>query len=212
MRTKAVVGVAMLSGLSTLFGIGCQDGQSPAALGTTKSPFINVYTVKIQTNDSSSLPTCNSATEGETAMLTSTDSLETCFLGSWSIIPCMVGGAVAYDSSTNSLWACTEDGDGGAPAWAPVALSPVAGEAGAQGPAGPQGDAGPQGPQGDPGPQGAMGLQGDAGPPGDPGPQGPQGATGAQGPQGDPGAQGPAGPQGPAGMDGTNGANGEAGA
>jgi hypothetical protein len=37
-------------------------------------------------------------------------------------IPCLVGGAVAFDSATDSLWACTENIDGGPPMWAQITL------------------------------------------------------------------------------------------
>jgi len=60
-----------------------------------------------------------------------------------------------------------------------LALVPLAGCAGPEGPTGPQGTTGPQGEQGPAGPQGPTGPQGEQGPAG---PQGPQGEPGPENP------------------------------
>src|SRR5580658_9209503 len=131
MRTQAVAGVAILGGIVGLFGVGCESQQSSR---TVPSPDNGVYAVRVLADTASDLPTCDSTTSGETAIVTSTDTLETCMYGAWSTIPCLVGGSVAFDSNTDTLWACTENPEGGAPIWAPITLP--------QGAAGPQGEAG----------------------------------------------------------------------
>ncbi|HEX3851908.1 MAG TPA: hypothetical protein VHW01_13135 [Polyangiaceae bacterium] len=184
-----------------LVGIAGCGNSSPSAPSGTPAPVNGVYGVQIETTTSSSLPACNSKTAGETAIVTSTDTLESCVLGVWVPIPCLVGGAVAFDSATDSLWACTEAAKGGsAPQWTQITLPQgpmgATGATGATGAMGAMGATGPVGAQGDAGPMGAQGAQGDAGPPGPQGPQGDPGATGAQGPAG---PQGDAGPRGASG-------------
>ncbi len=130
---------------STLGLVGITScGNSPPSVSTAPpSPVNGVYGVQIQTSSPSSLPTCNSKTAGETAIVTSTDTLESCVLGVWVPIPCLVGGAVAFDSATDSLWACTEAAKGGtAPQWTQITL--------------------PQGPVGVMGATGATGAPGTA--------------------------------------------------
>ena len=63
----------------------------------------------------------NPKTAGETAIVTSSDTLESCVLGVWVPIPCLVGGAVAFDSAADSLWACTQS-SGGAAQWKQITL------------------------------------------------------------------------------------------
>ena len=190
MKLGLFAGITAASAIVLVGSVGCGDqGSGPP---TAPAPPNGVYSVEIQTNNASALPTCSKQTAGETAMLTSTDTLEVCVAGAWVRIPCLVGGGVAYNSATQTLWACTENTDGGSALWAPIAL-----------PQGPQGDAGPPGPQG---PPGARGPQGDSGPPGPQGPQGLAGPQGLQGEAGAPGAQGPQGPAGPQGEAGTPGA------
>lgn len=178
MKLEQCFGAIAVSGTVLVSGTGCGDrGPLPSPLGSDqtspKTASDGVYLVTTVVAVTSSLPACNSKTAGETAVVTSSDTLETCELGVWIAIPCLVGGAVAYDSTTNTLWACTESpdaGHGGAgivPAWQQITIQQ-----------GPPGATGPQGPQGD------------AGPPGPTGPAGPTGATGSQGPQGDPGEAG----------------------
>ncbi len=96
--------------------------------------------------------------------------LESCVAGVWVPIPCLVGGAVAFDSATDSLWACTQASNGSAPQWAQITL--------------PQGATGATGTTGQTGPTGSQGPKGDAGPTGAQGPEGDAGATGPQGPAG----------------------------
>ncbi len=186
MQLAVFVGLTSLCGITLLAGAGCGDaGPGSPAASTTLPPKNGVYSVQLESNTQ---PTCSRQTAGETAMITSTDTLETCVAGSWVTIPCLVGGAVAFDSATDSLWACTENTDGGAPIWAQITLP--------QGPTGPQG---PQGPKGDAGATGATGLQGPAGTNGTNGADGSTGATGPQGPAGTNGSPGVQGPQGDAG-------------
>ena len=176
--------------------LGC--GSSPPAVSPAAPPAINgVYTLQIEANNASSLPTCNSRTVGETAIVTSTSTLETCVAGVWVSVPCLVGGAVAFNSATNSLWACTQSSNGSSPQWSQITL--------------PQGPAGATGATGATGANGANGATGAVGPAGEQGPAGAQGAQGAPGADGAQGADGATGPQGPAGATGATGANGTPG-
>ena len=146
-------GVVTASVIGVLGTAGC-GSSAPSTSTAAPAPLNGVYTVQIQTVGSSGLPACSSKTAGETAIVTSTNTLESCVAGVWVPIPCLVGGAVAFDSATDSLWACTEAADGGHPVWAQVTLP--------KGPAGPQGatgNAGPAGPRGTPGVPGAPGTQ-----------------------------------------------------
>jgi len=161
---------------------GCSSDAKPSTGSATTSPTNGVYTVDLMSSSPSSLPACNSKTAGETAMLTSTNTLETCVAGVWVSIPCLVGGGVAYNSTTNTLWACTEGPSGSPALWTQITI-----------PQGPTGATGPTGPKG------STGTPGDAG------------ATGPQGPQGVPGMPGAVGPQGPAGTPGDAGLKGESG-
>jgi len=172
--------------MTLLASVGCGDAGrgSPTSSGVPV-PKDGVYAVQLEANTQ---PACSKQTAGKTAMITSTDTLETCVAGVWVPIPCLVGGAVAFDSVTDSLWACTENADGGAPLWAQITL-----------PQGATGATGPQGPKGATGPQGLQGPQGDAGVTGATGPQGPAGTNGTNGATGTSGPQGPQGPQGDAG-------------
>ncbi len=152
-----VGGMATASVIGLLGTAGC--GSSPPSTSATPPSALNgVYAVQIQTSSPSSLPTCNSKAAGETAIVTSTDTLESCVLGVWVPIPCLVGGAVAFDSATHSLWACTQAPSGGAALWSQVTLP--------QGPAGATGATGATGSSGGQGPAGPVGSGGDAGPPG----------------------------------------------
>lgn len=193
MKLAAFAGFTSLCAIAIVGSVGCGDAGPGSPTSSAALPKNGVYSVQLESNGTP--PTCNSKTAGETAMVTSTDTLETCVLRVWVPIPCLVGGAVAFDSATDSLWACTENTDGGPALWAQITLPQ--GPPGATGPEGPKGATGPQGPPGDAGATGAMGQQGPMGP---------------QGPQGDAGATGAAGPQGPAGTNGMNGANGATGA
>ncbi len=169
MKVGLFAWLAPVSGIA-LVGVGCGEQPSTPSTGAP-APVNGVYSVQIQSGTSSGVPACNSKTAGETAFVTSTATLESCVAGVWVPIACVIGGGVAFDSATDSLWACTESGDGGAPRWAQITL-----------PQGAQGATGATGPQG---PAGTQGSQGDAGPPG---PAGTAGPTGPQGPQGDAGA------------------------
>ena len=171
MKLAASVGLTSLCGITLLVSAGCGDAgpESPGTSSSTLLPNNGVYSVQIESN--SAPPACGKQTAGETAMVTSTDTLETCLAGVWVPIPCLVGGAVAFDSATDSLWACTENTDGGSALWTQITLPQ--GPQGATGPQGPKGATGPQGPQGDAGATGRAGATG---------------ATGPRGPQGDAGA------------------------
>jgi hypothetical protein len=176
MKQRTVVGVASVCGAALALGAACTEQ------GTTSPTATNgVFVVQIVTDTPTGLPLCNSHTGGETAIVTSTHTLESCIAGRWVPIPCtsFLGGAVAYNSTTKSLWACTQNPDGGSPLWAQITL--------------------PQGPQGPAGPQGATGATGPAGTAGADGAQGPMGATGPAGPQGTRACQVLRGPQGPKG-------------
>lgn len=177
-------GVAAMSGLALVTSAGCgEPGGSPRSTAAPVS-IGGVYDVQIQTNSPSSLPVCDYKTSGETAIVTSTDALESCVAGAWVAIPCRIGGDVGYDSSTKTLWACTEGSNGGGAQWSQIAL--------------------PQGPTGAPGAKGATGAQGSKGDAGATGATGPKGATGPEGPQGAqgvPGATGATGAKGDAGVD-----------
>src|SRR5580658_6762050 len=193
MKVIAAVGLTSLCGIAFVGSAGCGDA-GPGSPGTASAALLpknGIYAVQLE---SKTQPTCSNETAGETAMITSTDTLETCVAGNWLRIPCLVGGAVAFDSATDSLWACTENTDGGPALWAQITL--------------PQGATGPQGPQGATGPQGAQGPKGDAGSTGATGPQGPVGTNGANGAPGAPGSAGAQGPQGNAGATGATGPQG----
>jgi hypothetical protein len=102
----------------------------------------------------------------------------------WVPIPCLsvLSGAVAYDSTTKTLWACTQG------EWTQISVPQ--GPPGATGATGPAGATGPQGPQGAQGPTGPEGSQGEAGATGPQGPSGPQGVQGVPGEAGAPGEPG----------------------
>src|SRR5215472_7164844 len=89
-----VVGVASVSGIVLVAGAACTE-QAPTAPAANNG----VYRVQIETANSTGLPPCNNATGGETAMVTSTSTLESCIGGTWVPIPCtsVLGGAVAYN-------------------------------------------------------------------------------------------------------------------
>jgi Pentapeptide repeats (8 copies) len=120
MKVERFAAITSGCGIALLGAVACDAGSSaPESSG----PPNNVYKVQIQTLTPSGLPACNSKTSGETAIVTSTDTLESCVAGVWVPIPCLVGGAVAFDS--------------GGPAW-----TAIAGTTGPQGPAGATGPAG----------------------------------------------------------------------
>jgi hypothetical protein len=85
---------------------GC--GDRGAGTPTTPAPMNGAYSVQLETRTPSGLPPCNGRTRGETAMVTATLTLESCIGGFWVPIPCtsLIGGAVAYNSTTDTLWAC----------------------------------------------------------------------------------------------------------
>jgi hypothetical protein len=188
--TRRILALTVLGG-GLISIVGCSSGANPSTGSAPTSPTNGVYTVELMSSSSSGLPACNSKTAGETAMLTSgsTNTLETCVAGVWVSIPCLVGGAVAYNSSTTTLWACTQGPSGSASQWTQISIPQ--GPTGATGPAGPKGSTGTPGGAGPQGPQGLPGTPGDAG------------ATGPQGPQGVPGTPGTVGPQGPPGTSGS---------
>jgi hypothetical protein len=202
MKLAAFAGLVGGCGMGLVASASCGD---PGPGSPTASAALllqnGVYAVQLESVTS---PTCSAKTAGETAMITSTDTLETCVAGNWVLIPCLVGGAVAFDSATDSLWTCTENTDGGAAQWKQITLP--------QGPTGPQRATGPQGPQGATGPQGLQGPQGDAGAAGAAGPQGTAGTNGTTGATGTDGATGATGPTGVTGPAGSQGPQGDAGA
>jgi hypothetical protein len=229
MKLAALAGPIGGCGIALVASVGCGDaGPGSSSSPTTAVPTDGVYKVQLETSSSAGLPVCNSSTAGETAIVTASSSLETCIYGFWVPIPCLVGGAVAYDSDTDTLFACTENPSGGPALWTQITLPQgppgpagsqgppgVDGEAGAPGATGPQGATGAQGaqgPQGNDGPAGPQGLQGDTGPAGLPGPIGPQGPMGLQGLEGSPGQPGATGATGPAGATGATGPAGATGA
>ncbi|MGO9839373.1 MAG: hypothetical protein ACLP1X_34770 [Polyangiaceae bacterium] len=175
MKCTARIALAAASGMALVGGTGCGAQLSAPSAST---PVNGVYTVQIQTAASSGMPACNSMTAGETAIVTSSATLESCVAGVWVPIPCLVGGQVAYDSANDALFACSEGTGGGPARWTQITL-----------PQGPQRDVGPAGPQG------PQGIPGEAGAPGAQGPQGNVGATGAQGATGEAGAPGEPGSQ-----------------
>ena len=197
--SMSFLGITAGCGIALVGSAGCESsGDSGAASSVAAAPPPNkgVYSVEIVTQTTSTLPACTSKTSGETAWIVSTATLETCVSASWVPVPCTasLGGSVAYDSATNTLWACTENPDGGAPAWMQIATP--------QGPTGPQGATGATGATGAHGATGATGAKGSAGA------TGATGATGPQGPQGDAGAAGPTGPTGSQGATGATGPTG----
>ncbi len=170
---------------SAFAAAGC-GGSTPSSSSTgLPSPVNGVYQVRIQANSPSSLPACNSNTAGETAIVTSTDTLEACVLGAWVPIPCLVGGTVAFNGATNSLWACTQGPSGSPAQWKQITLPQgPTGATGASGPTGPTGGIGLPGTTGPSGPAGATGATGQQGVMGPAGVTGSTGATGASGPAG----------------------------
>jgi hypothetical protein len=150
MIKQVVTGIAVVLGPLAAAGVGCgTEGGSTAQSGKAPGPVNGVYSVQLETNGP--LPTCNPKTAGETAIATTTGTLASCVLGVWVPVPCVVGGAVAFDSATDSLWACTESANGNSPAWMQITL-----------PQGPKGDAGAQGPQGPVGEAGTPGAPGES--------------------------------------------------
>ena len=120
--SMSFLGITAGCGIALVGSAGCESsGDSGAASSVAAAPPPNkgVYSVEIVTQTTSTLPACTSKTSGETAWIVSTATLETCVSASWVPVPCTasLGGSVAYDSATNTLWACTENPDGGAPAW-----------------------------------------------------------------------------------------------
>ena len=184
MAYRAGIGYLAVAGVIVLVASGCGEGHAPAPSANPSNPEApsnGVYNVEILAGTSSALPGCTSKTLGETAIVTSTDTLETCTVNGWIVVACagVTGGEVAYDSATKSLWACTANPGGGAAQWSQITL--------------PQGVTGPQGPAGPQGPTGVTGATGSQGPTG---PQGMTGVTGAQGVTGATGMTGATGPQG----------------
>jgi type VI protein secretion system component Hcp len=132
--------------LGGLVGIGaaaCGDARLPSPSATATPLKSGVYTVQIQASTPAAVPACSAKTSGETAFVTSSNTLESCLAGVWVPITCVIGGNVAFDSATDSLWACTQNHDGGAAQWAQITL--------------------PQGPQGPAGATGATGAMGNTG-------------------------------------------------
>src|ERR1700685_4379510 len=107
MKVGLFAGVAAVCGIALVGGAGCGQ-QDPAPSTGVPGPVNGVYSVQIQSGTSSGVPACNAKTAGETAFVTSSATLETCVGGVWVPIGCVVGGGVAFDSATDSLWACTE--------------------------------------------------------------------------------------------------------
>jgi hypothetical protein len=206
MRKYWVIQSVACGGVLSAVAVGCGSQASPPG------PVGDVYSVQIQSNTVAGLPACTSALLGESAFVSSPPGLYYCDASHKCVaIACTTArsGKVAYASTTETLWACTQG------AWTQISIPQgPQGQTGAQGPQGPQGDAGAPGetgPQGPAGPQGDAGAQGPQGPEGSEGPEGEAGATGPQGPQGDAGPQGPQGLQGPEGEAGATGAQGPAG-
>src|SRR5271165_5171459 len=100
MKLAALAGVTSLCGIVLLGAAGCGSGSSGSSSTTGPVPINGVYKVQLETNSTMGLPLCNGKTAGETAIVTSTSTLETCVAGYWVQIPCLVGGAVAFDSAT----------------------------------------------------------------------------------------------------------------
>jgi hypothetical protein len=168
---------------------GCTEGASSSDL----APAAKEYSVQVEAATVASLPTCNSKTSGEVAMVTGSSTLEQCNGLLWTPVLCSIlnVGQVAYSSATSTLWACTNAADGGAMGWQLISIPQgPPGEAGATGATGATGPAGAAGATGTTGATGATGPQGDTGTSGD------TGTTGATGPAGATGAEGPAGPAG----------------
>ena len=105
MRRRMAQYVAPLGGLmgATLAACGTSDPSSGSS--SSVQPDLGVYSVQLQTPDASGLPACTRKTGGETAMLTSSMTLESCIAGLWVPIRCtaLLGGAVAYDSATGGM-------------------------------------------------------------------------------------------------------------
>ncbi|HEV3191126.1 MAG TPA: hypothetical protein VGY54_11545, partial [Polyangiaceae bacterium] len=138
LQEERVMKLGMFVGIAAACGVALVAGCSVQESGTLPppAPTNGVYMVRLETNNQTGLPTCSKQTGGETAMLTSTMTLESCIAGCWVPIPCasLIGGAVAYNSTTKTLWACTQNPDGGTAQWTQISI-----------PQGPQGPAGPQG-------------------------------------------------------------------
>jgi hypothetical protein len=147
-RRRGFVGSLLALGIATpgaLVGIAACGSHAPTTAGAAPLAVNGVYAVQIQSTSPSSLPACNSKTAGETAIVTSTHTLESCVSGVWVPVPCLIGGAVAFDSAADSLWACTQGSSGGPPGWSQITLPQGApGATGATGAQGPEGDSGAQ--------------------------------------------------------------------
>jgi Collagen triple helix repeat (20 copies)/Type VI secretion system effector, Hcp len=182
MKTTAFVGLAGICGAA----VGCQG---PSEAQNAVAGADGVVAISLDAVTAHDLPACTPKIAGETAMVTSTGTLEVCSAGNWSVVACNAanGGKVAYDSATDTLWACSNV-DGGGAGWAPVALP--------QGPTGPAGATGANGQNGQNGANGQNGQNGLNGLTGQNGATGAAGAPGATGPAGSTGATGPTGPAG----------------
>jgi hypothetical protein len=159
---------AIGAGLVAVVCVACssQDEAGTASASAASVTTAKSFDVTIQCGAPSELPACTRALAGQTAFVASPAELYSCQFDHWIPIPCTTfeAGAVAYASTTKTLWACT----GGS--WGEINLpSGPSGDAGPPGPQGPAGDAGPQGAQGPQGPAGDAGATGPAGPGGDAG-------------------------------------------
>jgi hypothetical protein len=116
------------AGCALLGAVGCVAPQESTGSGSSTSDL----TAQLEVATQASLPTCTAKTAGETAIVTSTDTLERCVAKTWTVIACTasIGGTVVYSSATNTLWACTNNPDGGSPEWRQIAVSPPAADAG----------------------------------------------------------------------------------
>jgi hypothetical protein len=153
---------------------GCTNGDGGANSPPDSRTAAYLIDQVVQTE--AALPACTAATSGKNVAVTSCSGILECVKNVWVPLPCssVQGGTVAYDATTNTVWACSASPDGGTQTWVEITIPP-----------------------GDAGPAGAKGATGATGP------TGPTGLTGPTGPTGDSGAAGATGPIGPTGPSGT---------
>jgi cysteine-rich repeat protein len=137
-----------LSGALCLAAVSCAS--EPTGSISRDQPI--EYAVGLTIARTSSLPRCNTASNGTVAHVDSPSSLWSCTFGRWREIPCSLSssGDVAYSNTTPALWACVKK------EWTPISLP--GGTTSATGPTGATGPIGPAGPAGTTGPTGPAGL------------------------------------------------------
>src|SRR5262245_23428892 len=129
-RIVSTLGILVVAG-------GCST--EPTASDSTSVDARGAYSLALSAATFAQLPACDASLDGTSAYVANPPGIFTCVRRAWIEDKCTStsGGAVAYASATNTLFACV----GGV--WKEIPLPP-----GPQGPAGPQGSTGAPGSQG----------------------------------------------------------------